>query len=264
MKNYKKYLNQKWMVLVLLGCVILVGVVISNYQVTASPQEDSTIVSLGEDKQLKVSYLIGVDNQANELIGRVEYESSITGVEQYREFNNREMEKLLANVQTMDDVPVKITFNSALDQLTFAQFVEQYEVKVDSYIIYMVESSGNIATIQGSPSNTELVPAEFFNSAIASVSQEYNSGADLLGWVEVDGTVKAGQILKIQNDQRIFLVDVMQLFLESKLTGEALTRAGIPRGRKQELLQAGFTEIYRAPIAWQLYHLGIMDLEAQE
>jgi len=58
------------------------------------------------------------------------------------------------------------------------------------------------------------------------------------------------------------MIDIMQLFLESRLTDEALATAGVAKSVRQELLRAGFTDIYRAPVAWNLYHLGLMQRES--
>lgn len=263
MNSDMKRLNYKWILLASAVIVVFAGFVISNRRATARPQEDATIVLAIEDKPLGVSYLIGVDNQANEVIGRVEYDRTVTGIENYRTFNNQELTQILQNTDTKDTIPVKVTFSTPLSQAEFTEFVEQFEISVENYIIYMLEPDGKTATIQGSPSDAELIPVEFFNTATTSISQEYNSGAELLGWVEVNGTVQANHISEMQTDARVFLIDVMQLFLESKLTGEALASAGVARSVRQELLQAGFTEIYQAPVAWELYHLGMMELDHQ-
>jgi hypothetical protein len=233
--------------------------------VTARPQEDGTLVLSVVDENSGVSYVIGVDNLNNEVNGMIEYDrTSVAGIEKYRAFNDQELAKILQNVDAMKSIPVNITFNTPLDQTNFTEFVKQYEISVKSYIIYMREPDGKIATIQGGPSDTELVPVEFFNTATTSISQEYNSGAEFVGWVEVDGTVQAKHVSEIKADQHVFMIDVMQLFLESKLTDEALAKAGIAKDVRRELLQFGFTEIYRAPIAWEVYHLGLMDLGSQK
>lgn len=265
MNNYNKFDESKWILLVLTIFVILAGFVISYQGVTARPQEDGTLVIQVADENSGISYVIGVDNLNNEVNGMIEYDqNSEDGIEKYREFNDQELTKILQNVDTMKGIPVKITFNTPLDQTNFTEFVKQYEIGVKNYTIYMLEPDGKIATIQGGPSNTELVPIEFFDIATTSISQEYNTGAEFVGWVEVDGTVQAKHISEIKADQRVFMVDVMQLFLESKLTDEALAEAGIAGSVRQELLQFGFTEIYRAPVAWGLYHLGLMQRDSSQ
>lgn len=262
MINYNKLLRKAWFLLALAVFGILTWFLISNQRVTARPQEDGTLILSVKDEATGVSYVIGVDNLNNEVNGMIEYDyNSADGLERYRLFNNQELTKILQNTSEVEGIPVKIIFNTPLSQAEFAEFVKQYEVAVKKYIIYMLEPDGKIATIQGSPSDKELVPAEFFNIATTSISQEYNSGAELIGWVEVDGTVQANRIPDLQTDQRIFLVDVMHFFLESKLTDSVLTEAGIAKDVRQELLELGFAEIHQAPVVWNLYHLGLMQVK---
>lgn len=260
MNNYIKFFKSKWILLLLTIFGILVGFVISNQGVTARPQEDGALVLSVEDETSGVSYVIGVDNLNNEVNGMIEYDqNSAAGIEKYRAFSNQKLASILQNTDATDHIPVKVTFNTPLNQAEFAELVNQYEIDVKKYIIYMLEPDGKIATIQGSPSNTELVPAEFLNTATASISREYNADAEFIGWVEMDGTVQVNRIPDIQADQRIFLVDIMHLFLESKLTDEVLAEAGMAKDVRQELLQFGFTEIHQAPLAWSLYHLDMME-----
>ena len=262
MTNCIKWLSHKWILLTLIIIVILAGLAISNRRATARPQEDATIVLSIEDEPSGISYLIGVDNQANEVIGRIDYDDTATGIAKYQEFNNKELAGILQDIDAIDTIPVKITFNAPLGQTAFTEFVEQYQIDAKNYTIYMLEPDGKIATIQGSPSDTELVPGEYFNMTTTSISQEYNGGAELVGWVEVDGTVRVNRISEMKADQRIYMIDIMQLFLESRLTDEALATAGVAKSVRQELLRAGFTDIYRAPVAWNLYHLGLMQRES--
>jgi len=191
--------------------VTLTGFVIWNQGVTARPQEDATIVLSVEDEQSGVSYLIGVDNLENEVVAMVEYDHrTMVNLDKYREFTNRELAKILQNAEPMDSIPLRITFNSPQSQKEFTDFVKQHEIDVESYYIYMLEPDGKIATIQGGPSEEELVPGMFFNAATDSISQEYSPGVEFLGWVEVDGAVQAKRVSQINNDPRVFLADAMQ------------------------------------------------------
>lgn len=265
MNNHIKVFTSKWALLVLAILVVLAGFIISNRGVTARPQEDGTLVLAVENEHTGVSYLIGVDNLANEVNGRIEYDSStVTGIEQYRAFNNQELAKILQDVDSMAGIPTKITFNSPLSQEELTEFVQQYEIEVESYLIYMLEPDGKIATIQGGPSDGELVPTTFFNAATGSISQEYSPGAEFLGWVEVSGTVQASRVSELNKDPHVFLVDIMRLFLETKLTDEALAAAGIPGATRRNFLQNGYAEIQQRPLAADLYHLGLMKLDTQE
>ncbi len=268
MNYYMKRLRIKWVALLVLAIfVTLAGFMTSNRSVTAQPQqEDVTLVLSEEDNKSGITYAIAVDNLEKELLARVEYDiSSMESIGRYQEFNNRELTGVLQNVDGTDTVPLKITFSSPLSQKEFTEFVKQYEIDVDSYYIYMLESDGNIATIQGAPSEEELVPGIFFNAATTSISQEYSPGVEFLGWVEMDGMVQAKRVSQLRVDKRVFLVDVMQLFLESKLTDELLANAGIARGVRQELLRFGFANIDRSGlVAWNLYYLGNDDLDAQK
>jgi len=265
MDTTTKRVKSKWILLTLATFVTLTGFVIWNQGVTARPQEDGVIALSVEDEQSGVSYLIGVDNLENEVIARVEYDhSTMAGLDKYRAFNNRELAKILQNAEPMDSIPLKITFNSPQSQKEFTDFVKQHEIDVESYYIYMLEPDGKIATIQGGPSEEELVPGMFFNAATDSVTQEYAPGAEFLGWVEVDGAVQANRVSQISNDQRVFLVDVMQLFLEAKLTDELLAEAGIAKDIRRDLIEFGFTGIHRGPLAGHLYHLGLEELDTQK
>lgn len=263
MTGYIKRLQNKWILLTLAALVVLAGFVISHQSATARPQEDATIVLSAEDKPSGVSYLIGVDNQANEVIGQIDYDSTVTGIEQYRAFNNRELAKILESESATPVIPVKITFSLPLSQIEFTRFVEQYEIAVENYIIYMRESDGNIATIQGAPSGDMLVPDEFFSTATNSVAYEYDSGAEFLGWVEVSGSIQLETAAKMSKDQRVFMVDVLRVFMETLLTDQALSDAGIAKNVRRGLINDGFTEIYQKPLAWDLYHLGLMQVDTQ-
>lgn len=263
MNHYNKIFKRKWF-LPLLAILAFTSVfAIFSRGVTARPQEDGTLVLAVEDKNSGVSYVIGVDNLHNEVNGMIEYnQDSVASIEKYREFNNQELAKILQDANATDSIPARITFSKPLDQAEFTKFVSQYEIDVKFYTIYMLEPDGKIATIQGSPSDAELIPGEYFDMATTSISQEYNNGAEFVGWVEIDGTVQVNHISEMKTDHGVFLIDVMQTFLESKLTDDALTSAGVGRSARQELLQAGFTEIYRAPVAWNLYHLGLMQMDS--
>lgn len=267
MNYYMKRLKTKWVALFILALFVAVaGFMASNRSVTAQPQEDITLVLSETDNKSGVTYAIAVDNLEKELLARVEYDlSSMEGIGRYQAFNNRELGKILQNVDTLDSIPLKVTFSSPLSQDEFTAFVKQYEIDVDSYYIYMLEADGKIVTIQGSPSEEDLVPSMFFNAATNSVSQEYSPGVEFLGWVEMDGIVQANHVSQLTSDERVFLTDVMQLFLESKLTDEALAGVGIDKGIRQELVQFGFANIDRSGlVAWGLYHLGLADLDTQK
>lgn len=266
MNYYMKRLKIKWVALLVLAILVtLVGFMASNRSVTAQPQEDVTLVLSEEDKS-GITYAIAVDNLEKELLAKVEYDrSSMESIGKYREFNNRELDKVLQDMDTFDSIPLKITFSSPLSQEDFTEFVKQYEVDVDSYYIYMLEPDGNIATIQGAPSEDTLVPSMLFNTVTNSISEEYSPGVELLGWVEMDGTVQVQQVPRLAADKQVFLVDVMRLFLESKLTDGTLADAGVAKDIRRDLLQVGFADIYRGgPLAWNLYYLGSDDLDTQK
>ncbi len=263
MANYSRTLKSKWTLLVLAILVITSGFTMFSRDETARPQEDGTLVLSVEDEISEVSYVIGVDNLANEANGMIEYDqNSRAGIEKFREFNNRELVRVLQNMPAMGSIPARITFSRPLSQAEFTEFADRYDIGVKFYTIYMLEPDGKIATIQGSPSDTELVPGEYFNMTTTSISQEYNDGAEFVGWVEVDGMVPVNRISEMKADQRVYMIDVMQLFLEARLTDEALAAAGVAKSVRQELLRTGFTDIYRAPVAWNLYHLGLMQRES--
>ena len=266
MNYYMKRLKITWVALMILAIfVILVGFMASNRNVAAQPQEDVTLVLSEEDTRSGITYAVAVDNLERELLAKVEYDrSSMESIGKYQEFNNRELNKFLQDMDTSDTIPLKITFSSPLTQEDFTEFVKQYEIDVDSYYIYMLESDGNIATIQGTPSEDALVPSMLFNTVTNSISEEYSPGVELLGWVEVDGIVQVQQVPQLTADKQVFLVDVMQLFLESKLTDEALANAGVTKDIRRDLLQVGFADIDRGgPLAWNLYYLGNDSLDTQ-
>jgi hypothetical protein len=250
----------KWTLLALPIFLILVGLGVSNRGVTARVQEDITIVLSVEDDNSGIKYAVAVDNITQEALARIEYPTTIQGIEQYRNFNDQELSKILQNGDKGHPVPLKITFNSPLSEEKFTQFVKQYDIEVAHYVIYMLDSDGKIVTVQGSPMNGELVPTALFNTATNSISQEYSHGARLLGWVEVTGVVELMYVFQLSNDIHVFLADVMRMFLESQLTDEALANAGIVRGTRRNLINSGFAEIYQRPLAWDLYHLGLMEL----
>ncbi|MEZ4517128.1 MAG: hypothetical protein R3C44_09930 [Chloroflexota bacterium] len=152
--------THKWLLFPLVATVILAGFVISNRKVTAQPQEDFILVLSTEDKASGVSYHIGIE--ANEVVGQVDYDFTATGIEKYREFNDRELTNILQNKDATDPIPVRITFSKPLDQAAFTQFVDEYGIDVNFYTIYMLEPDGKVATISGSPSDTELVPGRVF------------------------------------------------------------------------------------------------------
>lgn len=265
MNNPTKPFNYKWLLMLLAVLGLVSAFVLFNQRATARPQEDGTLVLSVQDEDAGVIYQIGVDHLQNELNGMVEYDhSSLDGLQKYREFNERELARILQNKPNTNNIPARITFSHPLDQAEFSQFVQQYNIETDFYTIYMLEADGKIATIQGSPSQTDLVPNDYFQTATSSISEEYNEGAQLVGWVEIDGTVPLAGIADLQNDRRVFLIDVMQLFLQSQLTDQALAAAGIARGERKALLQAGFSEIYWAPVAWHLYHLGLTEADSSQ
>jgi len=265
MTNYSRTLKSKWALLVLAILVIVSGFTMFSRDATARPQEDGTLVLSVEDEISEVSYVIGVDNLANEANGMIEYDqNSRAGIEKFREFNNRELVGILQNMPAMGSIPARITFSRPLSQGEFTEFADRYDIGVKYYTIYMLEPDGKIATIQGSPSDAELVPDENFNMTTTSISQEYNDGAEFVGWVEVDGMVQVNHISEMKADRCVHMIDVMQLFLESRLTDEALAAAGIGKSVRQELLRTGLTDIYRAPAAWNLYHLGLMQRESSQ
>lgn len=256
MNNRIRFHKTKWVLLVSVIAAVIIGFAASSQIATGRPQEDGTLILSVEDEVSGVSYLIGVDNLAHEVNAEVEYDNSTAnGIERYRAFNNRELVRILKEIDPVESIPVKITFKSPLNEEEFTKFVKLHEIEVENYIIYMLESDGRVVTIQGSPSDTELVPTKFFDIATNSISREYNSGAGFLGWVEVRGLVRAERVAQIGNASHVFLVDVMELFLESKLTDETLANAGIDKGYREELIANGLSNVYQKPIAWGLYHL---------
>lgn len=267
MNYYMKSLKITWIALMILAIfVILAGFMALNRNVAAQPQEDVTLVLSEEDTKSGITFAIAIDNMEKELLAKVEYDrSSMESIGKYQEFNNQELVKILQNVDPLDKIPVKITFSTPLTQEDFIKFVKQYEIDVDSYYIYMLETGGNIATIQGAPSEEDIVPSMIFDAVTNSISKEYSPGVRLLGWVEIDGSVQVQQIPQLVADEQVFLVDVMQLFLESKLTNETLANAGIAKDIRQDILQVGFTDIYRGgPLAWNLYYLSNDNLDIQQ
>ena len=266
MNIYYKLFKGKWLFLLFTVLAVLIWFVVSNQRATAQPQEDGTLVLSVEDKATGISYVIGVDNLNKEINGIIEYEkTSMEGLEKYREFNNQVLATMMQEVDAADSIPVRITFNSPLKQAEFTEFVEKYEMDVEHYIIYMLESDGKLATIQGSPSAVALVPEADFRIVTNSISQEYNNGdTQFLGWVEVNGTVQVEHVPAMQADQHVFLVGVMELFLEAKLTDELLAEAGIAWGMRRELLQVGFTDITQSTVAWNLYHLGLPEIDSSQ
>lgn len=249
--------KNKWMWVGLFFFAIFIGSVISYQNVTARPQEDGTLILQSQDKNLGVSYVIGIDNLANEVNSMVEYDtSSLAGLNKFRQFNTQILEQIIENKEK-EIIPAKITFNAPLTQEEFTSFVKNYGIEVSHYIIYMKEPDGKIATIQGSPAEGELIPTQFLNVATQSIAQEYNQSAQFLGWVEVNGSIPAEQALTLSQDKTVFMVDVMHLFLTSQLTDEVLATAGYSYWDRQNFLQQGFSSIQYKSVAWELYHLGI-------
>lgn len=269
MNDYSKLFKSRRVLLTLTIVGILTGVMVWNQGASARPQEDGTPLLSVRDELSGISYDIGVDNLNNELNALINYDNdSVAGIEKFREFNNHELAKIVQAADSTGSIPVRITFTSPFNQEEFTEFVKQHEIEVKNYIIYMLESDGKIATIQGGPSETDLVPTEFFQAATTSISDEYNnSGAKFVGWVEVSGNVQVSRVSQLTNDPQVFLVDVMELLMEFKLTNEvdaALTAAGYGKRARQELINAGYADLAHWTVTWGAYHLGLMALDTQE
>lgn len=261
MNNRTKIFQNKWILLSSTIVVILMmGLLfIFSKAVTAHPEEDGTILLEVQDKESGVSYGIGVDNLNNEVNGIIDYErNTVEDIEKYSAFNNQELDKILKNSSPTKRIPLQITFNTPLNEEAFTKFVEQYDLEVEYYIIYMLEPSGNIVTIQGGPSEEKLVPTEFFNMATDNISQEQSPGSTFLGWVSVKGNVQVSRVRELQNDPHVYLAGVMELFVKNLLTDELLANAGYAPGIRSYLLYNGFTTLSEPGLSWSLYYLGIM------
>ncbi|KAA3663494.1 MAG: hypothetical protein DWQ04_10505 [Chloroflexi bacterium] len=103
-------------------------------QLTEYFQEDVTVALSVEERDANIPYVIGIDHQETEAIARIEYDSSATGIEKYRKFNDAELAKILQRTNKLEHIPGKIIFKIPLSQEDYTAFVEQYNIDVDTFI----------------------------------------------------------------------------------------------------------------------------------
>ena len=262
--------------LMILTLVIVIGIfswfVWTNGSAVGSVNPDSpgaqnvTVVSLESAADGRIQYGYGIQlppasahtpADAAQLLAMVEYDTyTLEGINQYVTLNQSQVERLLKTASNDDSLAVQITFNRPLSQPEFMAFVEQYQMGVASYIIWIENEDDTITTIEGAPSESELIPTETFHYVLEDVQNR--GGLGVPGWVEVDGLVPVGRLKQMQDDPQLFLIDVMTAVIQEQVTDATMKEAGIARAVRTAVLSQTLKVSRPMYLAWAIGNQGLM------
>ena len=252
---------------VLVFTMIFVGLLylLVTSAVSSQTQIDTTELYSFVDERHGVEILMGIDHEANEAVAHVSYQQdTVEGIQNYVEYNDLQLAQLAKNLAPKEIIPVEITFSKPLTQSEFEQFVKESGVTVEKYHLFAVTGTGRlpgeIHTIGGNPSDTELVPEDSFELTVAGVKEFAGKDARLLGWVTLYGETSIAQISEIKSREDVFLVDVSHSIVEAELTQEKLRDAGISRANSRQFVKNGLTTVHRAPMSYTIAELGLLPM----
>ena len=197
------------------------------------------------DNELGIKYSLSVDNN-NSIVDTfmsVRDLASSQGLKNYTKFANRELSKSLQSVGPKEKVQLFITFQQAIDEVTFKKFIEKYQLAVQVYTMHGLQSDGLIVTMLGTDPVIQQAPTD------------PDHPSKFLGWVDVTGYVDSNQLIAINNDKLVYVVVAPELFYKSMLNSDSLSKAGIKDKKRQELiLKNGFSYLDFPPFAYTLFY----------
>lgn len=248
-----------------LGIFIWTNDIVIGYFNTGSPEAQGVVsVYSASSVDGSIQYGYGIELPTRFAGGMVEYDyQTVKGINDYVLFNQQQLNRLVQAGNESGNLMVRITFNQPLSQDDFIAFVEQYNLSVRSYIIWIENKDGTTTTIEGSPapnddasSATELVPAETLKRVIEDV--RLRGGEESYHWVEVDGNLSLENAQEVAKDSRVFLVDVMESVIQEQFTDTVMKQAGIATEVRQAVLDEGFAMSRPIYLAWAIRNLGLM------
>lgn len=262
----KTFVNPK-LILGIMGSLTIMALLFSSQVANSNPDIDATIFIDEHMPEYGVAYYAAVDNTTSTASAHIEYKSdSEEDIERYVAFSQQKFEELAKHLGSDDSIPVEVTFAAPLSKAQFTEFATQYALDIDHYQMYFVRgagdlSRGDLTTVQGTPSDSELIsPAEL---ALMEEGVRESAGSDVrfVGWVSVKGRANATAIRQMNRDKRVFLADATDQFMANLLTESTLRQTNISRRVYRQILNEGFTDIYRAPLAYSLVKVGLMDID---
>lgn len=242
----------------LLGWLVWTDNIVGAFLNSDSPEAQGIVpVYLESLADGRIQFGYGIELPTRSAAAMVEYDyQTIAGINEYVALNQSHLERLLEAAGEEDALAVRVTFNQPLSQEEFTAFVEQYRLTVNSYVIWIENDDGTTTTIQGGPSDTELIPAERFNYVLTDVQSR--GGLESPGWVEVDGTVVVTELKFLSGDTRVFLVDIMAAVIQQQFTDSVMKQAGISRTVRSSVLEEGLQVNRPTYLAWAIRNQGLM------
>lgn len=125
----------------------------------------------------------------------------------YRKVISERVDDLLQS--DMTEAQIVLTFNKLVSVNEFISFVDEYQITVDSFETRVTTSDGDIWTIGGAPSESELFPLEEYHEMLTDVKETIkDEGADFAGVYALVGRVQCAEINALFNDKLVLLCDL--------------------------------------------------------
>jgi len=111
-----------------------------------------------------------------------------------------------------DKIPVAITMRQPISGEEFKTFVTENGLSVEGYEIRVIDENGMRGTMGARPIGTDLYPQE-------RIKEFLGNSKNIKGIYMIKGTMPVKQEIfdKLQNDQRVFVVDVSQKVVEDQI-----------------------------------------------
>ncbi len=240
----------------LIGTLTLFFVVLYLHPSLSRDQQPVVLVNHTERG---IHYSAAFDPIYQEINGSISYDyRSTQGVQSYIDFNHQAYTMLSDQGQNRP-IYINIVFRRPLSLPEFQQFVSTYGLAVHRYRMRAVEIDGTRLTIDGAPTEGQLVPPTYWERVLQDIRA--HNETQFKGWIEVEATVWPEQWARLQSASEVFVIEGTYALIYRELTPWKLRRAGataetirrIQRGEGWPLVHITHPSLY-----WALEDMGMV------
>jgi hypothetical protein len=146
----------------------------------------------------------------------------IQSIEAFEAYENKQIN--MAYAIKKSSAEAVITFDQPLEEADLEELIKLYEFKVSSFEIKAFDQNGRWITIQGEPSEEELIPKVMLEKYLSENELSY------VGVTSVQADIQQFHVKKLQtlqSDDRVFLTDITKAYVK-QITGNDQADVRVP------------------------------------
>jgi hypothetical protein len=179
--------------------------VLTGFCIGATNQARAGLATQRKGPESKPANSIVVDEDGRPIMSREGRGKSVGELKKFA--RERKSEGSSAEVQSLSELYVWVTFRRPLSNAEFEDFVKSNQIEVKQYQLRVKGRGNDRLTIVGAPIDGVLIPS-MLNMAMSEINKREDGQAELKGFFELRGIVSRDRLMQMVGDSRVFAADL--------------------------------------------------------